>query len=193
MSSFACFLSKFLDTDHLDRLATANESISPYYLGCYPADILPRNIRKHCCWIWNVDESNKSGTHWVAIAKRNNRITFFDSYGKTPEFFKRTYWIDYFQQKLKCKVSNYSLMQRQSYISLTCGAWCLMFLWEFWSRDKNVLRTLNNGTNLLKNEQQLQTFVYEHFPGIKKIYEKKCQKCKGQRCKTFLDMYGDRL
>jgi hypothetical protein len=127
------------------------------------------------------------------IAKRNNHITFFDSYGKTPEFFKRTYWIAYFQQKLKCKVSYYSQMQRQSYISRTCGAWCLMFLWEFWSRDKNVLRTLNNGANLLKNEQQLQTFVYEHFPGIKKIYEKKCRKCKGQMCKTFLDMYADRL
>jgi hypothetical protein len=182
-----------LDTDDLDRLGTANESISPYYLGCYPANVLPSNIRKHCCWIWNVDESDKSGTHWAAIAKRNDHITFFDSYGKTPEFFKRTYWIAYFQQKLKCKVSYYSQMQRQSYIRRTCGAWCLMFLWEFWSRDKNVLRTLNNGTNLLKNEQPLQTFVYEHFPGIKKIYEKKCRKCKGQMCKTFLDMYADRL
>jgi mannose/fructose/N-acetylgalactosamine-specific phosphotransferase system component IID len=68
-----------------------------------------------------------------------------------------------------------------------------MFLWEFWSRDKNVLRNLNHGTNLLKNEQQLQTFVYEHFPDIKKIYEEKCRKHKGQMCKTFLDMYADRL
>ena len=195
-ASFLCFLSKFLDTDQLDRLApTANESsLSSYYLGCYPADVLPSNIRKYCCWIWNVDESDKSGTHWIAIAKRNNHITFFDSYGKTMEFFKRTYWKIYFQQKLKCKVSYYSQKQRQSYISTTCGAWCLMFLWEFWSRNKNVLRTLDNGTNLLKNEQELQTFVYEHFPDIKKIYEdKKCQKCKGQMCKTFLDTYTSRL
>ena len=193
MNSFVCFLSKFLDTDHLDRLAGTNESVAPYYLGCYPADVLPSNIHKHCCWIWNVDESNKSGTHWIAIAKQNDRITFFDSYGKTPKFFKRTYWVDYFEKTLKCKVSNYSQMQRQSYISLTCGAWCLMFLWEFWSYDKNVLRTLDNGDNLLKNEQQLQTFVYKHYPEIKKIYEDKCRKCKGQKCKTFLDMYADQL
>ena len=194
MNSFVCFLNKFLDTDHLDRLARANESISPYYLGCYPADILPSNIRKHCCWIWNVDESDKPGTHWIAIAKRNNQITFFDSYGKTMEFFKRNYWKIYFQQNLKCKVTYYSQKQRQSYISTTCGAWCLMFLWEFWSRNKNVLRTLDNGTNLLKNEQQLQTFVYKHFPDIRKIYEdKKCQKYKGQKCETFLDMYANRL
>jgi hypothetical protein len=77
MSSFACFLSKFLDTDHLDRLATANESISPYYLGCYPADILHSNIRKHCCWIWNVDESNKSGTHWIANCKTQQSYYIF--------------------------------------------------------------------------------------------------------------------
>jgi hypothetical protein len=31
-----------------------------------------------------------------------------------------------------------------------------MFLWEFWSYDKNILRNLDNGDNLLKNEQQLQ-------------------------------------
>ena len=169
-----------MDTDHLDRLAVSIESISPHYLGCYPADVYPSNVRKHCCWIWNVDESDKSGTHWVAIAKNNKRITFFDSYGKTPKFFKRNYWLTYFQQELKCKVSYYSPIQRQSYLSRTCGAWCLMFLWEFWSYEKNILRNLNYNTDLLENEQQLQTFVYEYFPDIKKIYKNKCQKHKGK-------------
>ena len=194
MNKLTCFISKFLDTDHLDQLAENNDLISPYYLGCYPADINPSNIHKHCCWIWNVDESDKSGAHWVVVVKNNKRIVFFNSYGKTTEFFKRNYWLTYFQKTLDCKILYYSHRQRQSHISRTCGAWCLLFLWEQWSDSKNILRNLNyDDEDLLKNEQQLQTLVYTLFPDIIKIYDAKRRKAKRQICKTFLEMHGDKL
>ena len=88
MSELVCFLSKFLDTDELDKQAENDTDISPHYLGCYPADVNPKNITENCCWIWNVDEKDKPGSHWVAVIKDKAIIYFFDSYGKTPFWFK---------------------------------------------------------------------------------------------------------
>jgi hypothetical protein len=187
MTSLVCFISKFLDTDQLNDLARADEILVPHYLGCYPANINPDNIRKDCCWIWNTDESDKSGTHWIAVVKRDKKIIFFDSYGKTPTFFKRKYWLDYFQVVLKCRVSYYSTIQYQSYISRSCGAWCLLFLWEYWS-GKKLFKQINN-EDLIKNEQTLRAFVYEIFPKIITIYQTKCKKQKGQICKSFVQSF----
>ena len=94
MSELVCFLSKFLDTDELDKQAENDTTdISPHYLGCYPADVNPKNITENCCWIWNVDEKDKPGSYWVAVIKDKAIIYFFDSYGKTPFWFKRHYWV----------------------------------------------------------------------------------------------------
>jgi hypothetical protein len=87
MSKLTCFISKFLNTDDIDRFAKKNKVIAPYYLGCYPANVKPDNVNQHCCWVWNVDERDKPGTHWVCMVKKDKDIIFFDSYGKTPTFF----------------------------------------------------------------------------------------------------------
>ena len=77
MSKFKCFISKFLNTDDIDKLARGNKIINPYYLGCYPADVKPADVKPDgvetkdcCCWVWNVDEQDKSGTHWVCVVKK---------------------------------------------------------------------------------------------------------------------------
>ena len=62
MSKLTCFISKFLNTDDINRFAKKNKVIAPYYLGCYPANVKPDNVNQHCCWVWNVDERDKPGT-----------------------------------------------------------------------------------------------------------------------------------
>jgi hypothetical protein len=42
---------------------------------------------------------------------------------------------------------------------------------------------------LLNNELQLQTIAYERFPNMKQMYQRKCQKAKGQICKTYLETF----
>ena len=127
--------------------------------------------------IWNVDESDKPGMHWIALVKKNKHIIFFDSYGKTLAFFKRDYWSRYFR-RLDCEIELYSQVQRQSHISRTCGAWCLLFLWEQWSNEQ-FLKNIRY-KDLLKNKQQLRETIYKLFPYIHKIYEDKCRQAKGQ-------------
>ena len=77
MISDLCFINKFLDTDDLNKFARSNNAISRFYLGCYPANVQPKNIANNCCWIWNTDEQGDSGTHWVAVWKQRNKFVFF--------------------------------------------------------------------------------------------------------------------
>jgi hypothetical protein len=95
-------------------------------LGCYPANVKPSGVKERCCWVWNVDEDDKPGTHWICVVKNNNNIFFFDSFGKSPRFFKRQYWLEYFRS-LNCTYNLFTQLQRQSYIGRTCGVWCLVF------------------------------------------------------------------
>lgn len=44
-------------------------------------DTLPSKPRKIECAVLNLDTSNNSGTHWVAYAKQNDYVEYFDSFG----------------------------------------------------------------------------------------------------------------
>ena len=99
-------------------MAKSNKYIRKYFLGTFPADVKPRyQNKKVCCWIWNTEESDHKGEHWVAMFKNHYRLFFFDSFGKSLQFYNRTYWID---------------QQLQSEISIFCGAFIT------WMKSLNV-------------------------------------------------------
>ena len=76
MSKLTCFISKFLNTDDIDRFAKKNKVIAPYYLGCYPANVKPDNVNQHCCWVWNVDERDKP-RHTLGLRGKERQGYFF--------------------------------------------------------------------------------------------------------------------
>ena len=191
MTELVCFLSKFLDTDELDKQAEKDiADIAPHYLGCYPADVNPKNITENCCWIWNVDEKDKPGSHWVAVIKDKNIIYFFDSYGKTPFWFKRHYWEKYFHH-LGCKMHLYNTSQIQSHTSRTCGSWCLLFLKTYYTNNHIIQGPLvtHKIENLIENEKFLKKTCFSLFPTLEQLYRRKCRNSKGQICKSYVEMY----
>ena len=44
---------------------------------------IPHN-HKHALFIYNLEPSYMSGSHWVAIYMRDNIINYFDSFGMPP-------------------------------------------------------------------------------------------------------------
>ena len=68
MVTLTCFISKFLDTDDIN-FARNDPIIKPFYLGCYAANVKPQGIKKQSCWVWNIDEDDKPGTHWICVVK----------------------------------------------------------------------------------------------------------------------------
>jgi hypothetical protein len=187
-TNFTCFISKFLNTNDLTKLAKQDVNLRKYYLGTYAADVTPKTLPPQCCWIWNVDESDKPGTHWVAIVKDQTQIYFFDSYAKTPTFYKRQYWLTYFHD-LGYGVTLYNEGQKQSYVSRTCGVWCLLFLKAYWEENPVVHTFQNNKKQLINNERRLKTLSFTQFPSLESLYRRKCNKAKGQICKTYIETY----
>jgi predicted GNAT family N-acyltransferase len=47
---------------------------------------MPATIKKRFCWIWNVDEKDKPGTHWIAIVKEDRDIFFSTVLERRPNF-----------------------------------------------------------------------------------------------------------
>jgi len=45
-------------------------------------DELPQKVHNRECGVINLQNSNGSGSHWVAYYKNNDKKYYFDSYGK---------------------------------------------------------------------------------------------------------------
>ena len=54
----------------------------PFFRGVFMRNNLPiSGIRRNENGIVNLDNFEGSGTHWVAYAKRGDRVAYFDSFG----------------------------------------------------------------------------------------------------------------
>jgi hypothetical protein len=87
-------------------------------------DTLPiGGIRRNESGIVNLDDSAGPGTHWVAYAKRGNRVMYFDSFGnlRPPNELVR-----YFGRNVT-KIE-YNHTSFQTYDQSICGQLCLQFL-----------------------------------------------------------------
>ena len=186
-----CFLTKFLYTTEINKICMENKILKKFFLGAYPADILPKKIKPPCCWIWNTDKQNETGKHWVCVWLTKKKMFFFDSFGKTVSFYSREYW-----EKLAkdLNVSFIYVQQQpiQSKITYTCGSWCILYLYM---KSKNIKENqkfnfIKNSKKKIKNDIILKKKMLKIFgKNFKDIYINKCKqnsdKC-NQRCNNFI-------
>ena len=111
------------------------------YLGVFASDQIPLEkikLRNANFFVLNTDPSSQSGTHWVAcfkhasnsisylqnniLSKRENILEFFDSFGKSPTYYKFS-----FPQNLEIVLGH---SQLQSNYSSVCGQYCIYFLFQ---------------------------------------------------------------
>lgn len=85
---------------------------------------LPMKLNRNESAIVNLDSSDGPGTHWVAYKKRNNLVTYFDSYGTLPPPKEL---VTYFNNS---SLIQYNYNRYQPYNSVKCGHLCLAFLYE---------------------------------------------------------------
>ena len=96
----------------------------PYFRGVFMRDDLPMSgVHRNESGIVNLDDATGPGTHWVAYAKRNNRVIYFDSFGnlrppKEP--------VRYFENG--ATTIEYNRTSYQTYNQSFCGQMCLQFL-----------------------------------------------------------------
>ena len=54
------------------------------YKGCYSIDTIPTLKNNQCC-IFNLDKSNQTGSHWMALYKSGKHNIIYDSFGRTSK------------------------------------------------------------------------------------------------------------
>ena len=112
----------------------------------------PHN-HKQALFIYNLEPSYMSGSHWVATYVKNGIINYFDSFGMPP-----------FQEIVNhAKRKNMTLLhqsdQIQNLMTTTCGYFCLYFLNEM-SKGRSYYDLLKvfNSHNTMENEKYIENY-----------------------------------
>ena len=128
------------------------------YLNIPIKDVLSRDEtaphnHKQALFIYNLEPSYMSGSHWVATYVKNGIINYFDSFGMPP--FQEI--VDHAKRK------NITLLhqsdQIQNLLTTTCGYFCLYFLNEM-SKGRSYYDLLKvfNIHNTMKNEKYIENY-----------------------------------
>ena len=114
--------------------------------ACYSKDQIPL-IEDNKSLIFNLQNSNQPGSHWISLSRKNNNIFIFDSFG-----------VGRIPINLYKFIKNYNIITNiyriQDINSNLCGLFCVLFcLYKVDSKNKFVsFLNLFNPNNFLKNE-----------------------------------------
>ena len=95
---------------------------------------MPKTIKKGA-YVINLDEYENTGTHWVSLFVKANKVIYFDSFGieHIPEE------IDKFIGNKKFKASIFRI---QACDSIMCGYFCIEFI-NYMLKGKKLLDYTN--------------------------------------------------
>jgi len=129
------------------------------YLNIPINDVLSRDERvphnhSQALFIYNLEPSYMSGSHWVATYVKDNIINYFDSFGMPP-----------FQELVNhAKRKNSTLLHQNNQIqninTSTCGYFCLYLLNEM-NKGKSYYDLLKvfNIHDTIKNEKFIKQYI----------------------------------
>ena len=106
----------------------------PRFNGVYSRNNLPNKIKKGA-YVINLDEYENTGTHWVSLLVKANKVIYFDSFGieHIPEEINK------FIGNKKIKASIFRI---QAYDSVMCGYFCIEFI-NYMLKGKKLLDYTN--------------------------------------------------
>ena len=102
----------------------------PSFNGVYSRDNLPKTIKNGAYEI-NLDEYKDVGTHWIALYAKDNKISYFDSFG-----------VEHVSKEIKKFIGHKNIKTNifriQADNSKMCGYFCIGFIDFIFSGKKLV-------------------------------------------------------
>ena len=112
-----------MDSAEIEKIMAESRVARKYFLGCFPADGIPRPQNFPYSLIVNEDPKTQRGSHWTGLFVPNKeQAIYFDSYGRDP--------IDHIYEyllKFKHVISNKTKFQ--SIFSNVCPHYCIFFIY----------------------------------------------------------------
>ena len=148
---------KALTTQTLNKILLKNPVTKKNFIGTFPGCISPSKDAKQYSFITNTDLHHQSGEHWNAWIVKENKIVFFDSFGRDP---RDTSFPDNYKNIVEQFSSlEYSKDRIQSFTSATCGYFCIHFIYVL-SLGLDLEFFLNEySNNFMKNDEFVVDFV----------------------------------
>ena len=147
-----------------------NIEISEYYKndprfnGVYSRNNLPNKIKKGADVI-NLDEYENTGTHWVSLFVKANKVIYFDSFGieHIPEEINKFIGNEQSSSaKARNKKIKASIFRIQVYDSIMCGYFCIEFI-NYMLKGKTLLDYTNLfSPNDFKNNDQVIKRIFKN-------------------------------
>ena len=125
------------NTTYLSELLEIGKKLlGDKFKGVYPSDKIPKLNELSPYAILNLDTSREKGSHWVAIAKKDNNTYLYDSFGR-----RDTQIIPNLRFSGNGKIINTDDDQEQKVTEYDCGARCIAWLVFFdkWGADDAML------------------------------------------------------
>jgi hypothetical protein len=123
-------------TTYLTELKDAGiKLLGSKFKGVYASDRIPI-LDNNEYSIINVDKSGMNGSHWLSIAKYNNKIYLYDSFGRDDEKI-----LPSLKKSKNGLVVDTDADVEQKITQLDCGARCLawLVLFEYFGYDYAIL------------------------------------------------------
>ena len=111
----------------LDVMLKKNSVTKRYFLGTFPACLYPNSDCNVYSFITNTDEHDRPGEHWNGWFVKNNKIIFFDSFGRPPD--DPSFPQHYHNIIEKFDVVEFTRSRIQGWTSNTCGYFCAHFIY----------------------------------------------------------------
>ena len=128
----------------------------PIFNGVYSRNNLPKF--KKGAYVINLDHSENTGTHWVAVFVKKDEVIYFDSFG-----------FEHVPEEIKKSIGNKSIksniFRTQDYNSVMCGYFCILLI-ELMLEGKKLTDFTNLFTSwdLKKNDEIVSR--YFKLPGV---------------------------
>lgn len=169
----------------INNILKQDRVVSPYLLGVFPCDKLPKNPTIPCALIANTDSSEGEGKHWIGIyVNHDGVVMYFDSYGFPPG---QQEFLDFIASIANHYVSNN--IQLQSQLSSACGQFSIFFL-AMACRGCTIpeIQRYFQRNDLTINDQRVTNFVNENYDAATKAYD--FDYIMMQICRSMQDVLG---
>ena len=94
--------------------------------GVYASDTIPVLSVSRCYCIANLDSSNQSGSHWVAIVYFNGKYHVYDSFGRSTKIILKSFFL-----KNKGKILDSDDDREQGFSQTSCGQRSVCWIYAF--------------------------------------------------------------